>query len=223
MAQKPLMELRTGDMRDLHAGPSTGMNFYIVGAASGYLAVLQDSVALPLYSTQQFYSIDDLLAGVPLPTVKVSAPQVSLQPAAPHRASAIAALRAATVSPAYTGTAGAIPLVKTYTLTKDTTFYRYLSSLPDHRYSSSQLTLGTYLTSDIDRAHADTGFGAVGRYALPLPVPANHVIEYELPSGTVILAGTAAPSFGQAGGGVEICLIAATNATAGPTTTLTDY
>jgi hypothetical protein len=65
--------------------------------------------------------------------------------------------------------------------------------------------------------------GAVGRYALPLPIPALHVVEYRLPAGTVIRAGTAAPSFGQAGGGVEVCLTAVTAATVGATTMLTDY
>jgi len=223
MAQKLLMELPSSNMRDLHAGPSTGMNFYIVEGGSGFLAVLQDAGALPLYPTQQFYCLDDLLAGVPFPTLKLLSPQVALQPAAPNRAAAIAALLVAGVSPAYTGTAGAIPLVKSYILSAKTSFYRYLSALPDARYTGRNLRAGTYLTSKIDRVHADTGFGAVGRYALPLPLPAIHVIEYELPAGIVIQAGTTAPSFGQAGGGVEICLTAVSAATAVATTTLADY
>ena len=223
MAQKPLMVLPAGNMRDLHAGPSTGMNFYIVEGASGFLAVLQNADALPLYSTQQFYCLDDLIAAVPLPTARLTSTAVALQPAAPSRAAAISSLLAAGVSPAYTGTAGALPLVMTYTLGAKTAFYRYLSALPDSCHGGGNLSARTYLTSKMDRLHADTGFGAVGRYALPLPLPAIHVVEYELPAGTVIRAGTAAPTFGQAGGGVEVCLDAVTAVSVGASTTLTEY
>jgi hypothetical protein len=223
MVQKPLMELPDSNMRDLHAGPATGIDFYIVRGPQGFLAVLEDATALPLYLTPDYYCLDDLLAGDPLPTMKLMSPHLVGLSARPNRTQAIAALIAAGISPAYTGTAGAIPLVKTYTLGAKTTFYRYLSALPDARYSAGILSAKTYLTSKIDKAHADTGFGAVGRYALPLPLPAIHVVEYRLPAGTVIEAGTAAPSFGQAGGGVEVCLTANTAATVGATTTLSDY
>jgi len=65
----------------------------------------------------------------------------------------------------------------------------------------------------VDSRHADSGFGAVGRYALPIPLPASHVFQYELPQGTTIEVGTVGPNFGQSGGGVEIHLPNATSAT----------
>jgi hypothetical protein len=70
------------------------------------------------------------------------------------------------------------------------------------------LAKGTYLTTDRDRQYANTGFAVVGRYALPIPIPASNVFEYELPSGTTLAIGTVLPNYGQAGGGVEIRTIA---------------
>jgi hypothetical protein len=113
------------------------------------------------------------------------------------------------ISPTFTGVAGAIPLVASVKLPVCTTFVRYISSPIDRRFDSASNTLkaGTYLTSLLDRNHADTGFGSVGRYALPLPIPVSTVIEYTLPVGTHIEVGTVAPLFGQAGGGVEIKIV----------------
>jgi hypothetical protein len=73
--------------------------------------------------------------------------------------------------------------------------------------ATNTLKKDTYLTSQLDRHHADTGFGSVGRYALPLPIPISTVIEYTLPVGKDIEVGKVAPLFGQAGGGVEIKLM----------------
>lgn len=104
----------------------------------------------------------------------------------------------------YAPSAGAVSLIGLAKLSKPTLFYRYISSPTDIRLSGKVLDQGTYLTTALDFGYANTGFAAVGRYALPLPVPASHVFQYVLPKGTPIQIGTALPMFGQSGGGVEI-------------------
>lgn len=217
------MVLADANLRDLEGGPSTGMNFHIIQTPSGFLAVYQDGAALPLYTDLVFYCVDDLLAGVPVPTQRVTAPAFNIQQNFPNRFSGVVALLRGAVSPAYTGTAGAFPLIASHTLAIPTIFRRYLAIAPDSRFVGGQLRAGTYLTSQVDAAHADSGFGAVGRYALPIPLPVNHVVQYELPAGTTIEVGTVAPNFGQSGGGVEIHLPNNTPATQIGTLALPDY
>lgn len=220
---KSLMVLANSNLADLQSRVSTGMNFHIIQNLNGFLAVYQDGPALPLYADPRFYSVDDLLAGVPVPTARVTVAPIVIQQSFSNRFHAAMALQTAVISRSYTGAIGAFPLIATDTLKVDTVFRRYISGLPDRRFVSGQLTAGTYLTSEVDSAHADSGFGAVGRYALPIPLPVKHVIQYELPVGTHIEVGTVAPNFGQAGGGVEIHLPNITNAVQVGTFTLPDY
>jgi hypothetical protein len=167
--------------------------------------VYNDGVALPLYSDDTYYCIDDLLAGFPIPTQRfTSTPDIFNQFS--NRHTAINALQSAGISPKYVGNLGDFPLIATYTLQNTSIFHRYLNSGIDPKFNGKDLKAGTYLTSTIDSNHATSGFGAVGRYALPIPLPASHVIQYELPKRTVIEIGTVAPNFGQSGGGVEIRL-----------------
>lgn len=51
-----------------------------------------------------------------------------------------------------------------------------------------------------------TGFSAVGRYALPNVAPPIYRWELRPPAGVPMRAGASVPLYGQAGGGVEICL-----------------
>ena len=139
------------------------------------------------------------------------------------RVEALTALQTIGIPPMYTGGAGAFPLIASTSLTADTIFYRCLSSATDHRYIAGSLTAGTYLTTSLDHGYANSGFATVGRYALPLPLPASQVHQYELKAGTSIKVGTVAPMFGQAGGGVEIQLPAATPATLIGTFSVADY
>ncbi|BFU95769.1 MAG: hypothetical protein NTNFB02_24910 [Nitrospira sp.] len=185
--------------------PETGMNFHIIDTGSGFIASLDDGTALPCYDDPIFYDVNDFIAGTPWPTTQGFADRSILAVYA-DRSSALLALRAANISPAYIGSAGAMPLIGSTTLTADTVFYRCLSSKMDHRFIGGQLSAGTYLTTKLDRTYANSGFATVGRFALPLPVPASYVAEYELPKGTLVHVGTVAPAFGQAGGGVEVQL-----------------
>ena len=63
---------------------------------------------------------------------------------------------------------------------------------------------GTYATTENDARMAPSGLAAVGRYALPNPVPAVHRFLLVPPQPVQIFCGTVAPNFGQAGGGVEV-------------------
>ena len=225
--QKVLMTVSAGIMRDLVAGAETGMDFYIVDMSLRFAVVLENADALPLYTDPTFYSLDDLLQGTPIPSNRQVNATFAFQTAFANRLQANTALLAAPapVSTRWVSGNGAIPLVNRYTLGTDTMFLRYISLPADPRYDprTGELRAGTYLTSRLDSNHADTGFGSIGRFALPIPLPITSVIEYTLPAGTVIDAGTVAPNYGQAGGGVEICLTANTVVTVGATTALPAY
>ena len=95
-------------------------------------------------------------------------------------------------------------MLSTITLSYPTKFFRYTSINWDHRYSLGQIAQDTYLTSYNDHQFVNSGFGAVGRYALPLPLPASHEHQYTFSAGTRLICGTVAPQYGQAGGGVEV-------------------
>ncbi len=119
---------------------------------------------------------------------------------------------------------GAHPLLETITLVDPAKFYRYTSSSTDKRYAGSTLKADTYLTTVADKQFVNTGFGAVGRYALPLPVPASYENVYTIPAGTILNVGTVAPNYGQAGGGVEVKTISAVSGvTLEATNQINDY
>jgi hypothetical protein len=223
---KPVLLVQDDQLKKLgtHAFAETGMGFYIATSMTGDLyAVLSDGAALPLQADTVFYDLTDLIAGDPVPQSK-NYGTVNFTNTFPTRASAGLALLGLNISPHYAGAAGAFPLVASVTLTVTTVFCRYIRSLPDNRYSAAgSLSAKTYLTTRLDSAYANSGFAAVGRFALPMPLPASHVVEYELPAGTLIEVGTVSPLFGQAGGGVEIRLPAAQTAVAIRNTTLPDY
>lgn len=203
---KLLMVVRPAQLRQLHTQyAETGMDFQFIETSSGFVATMNDGTSLPCYDDPTFYCLADLLAGIPIPT-SYDLVQHNILQVYSSRSTALAALRAAAISSSYTGTSGAFPLIGSDTLGADTIFYRCLSSSTDHRFVAGKLAAGTYLTTSRDRTYANTGFATVGRFALPLPLPASHVAEYEIRKGTLINVGTVAPAFGQAGGGVEVQL-----------------
>ena len=95
-------------------------------------------------------------------------------------------------------------LVATSTTSGSEVFWRLCAVNPDPRLRSGVLVPGTYLTSGEDLKLVNTGFGIVGRYALPSPFPASHVAECRPAAGETFNIGTTRPNFGQAGGGVEV-------------------
>lgn len=217
----PWLALRAADAAELTALPEVGMGFHILNATiegelrphtfvvvaarqlgsdvhdrySGFIAV---PISHPAY-----FSLDELLEGEPLRLTEEPSVR-SLVGISAMTTRSVAGLPAG-----YAPVAGARPLLGSVTLSQSAVFYRYIGAAVDPRFSGGQLAKDTYLTTGLDQHYANTGFAAVGRYALPLPVPASHVIQYILPAGTLLLVGTATPSFGQAGGGVEVKLVAA--------------
>jgi hypothetical protein len=114
-------------------------------------------------------------------------------------------------------------LLKTYRLVKDTTFFRAIWQPKDFRFVGGSLAKGTYLIPENDSKLFNTGFGGVGRYALPIPLPCIHIFEYVVPASTIIEVGTVEPLFGQSGGGVEVRLFDKTRVTRITKATLTEW
>ena len=210
MNTKPLMVVDDVSMGDLHAGPSAGMNFHIVETPDGLFAVSQSGEAMPLFGHTKSYCLSDCMNGVPIPKDRSTPQRISLTKNHSGRHAAMRALNQASIPASFMGAAGASPLLGMSTLKEDTVFYRFISSEADHRYVDEKLSANTYVTTSNDAVHVNSGFAVVARYALPLPLPADHRIEYKLPKGTRIQVGTVAPNFGQAGGGVEVFLPEAT-------------
>ena len=87
----------------------------------------------------------------------------------------------------------------------DETYWRYSAFRHDRRIlPDGSVRPGTYVTTQKDSELVRSGLGAVGRYALPNPMPARYVHILRPPAGEAIMCGNSAPLFGQAGGGVEI-------------------
>jgi hypothetical protein len=212
---KLLIQLDEASRRRLSEIPETGMGYFIVRGSLGHREREQihiiggDFIVVPL-SHPEYFSLADLLEGQPMPEeigdvqsmgemrpASLTDEDVSLPPGYfPDR-----------------GPWGAFELIGTSTLKNDINFYRFTGAPNDPRYVGGSLRQDTYLTTTNDQGYANTGFAAVGRYALPLPVPAYQVHIYTLHKGTTLWVGTAVPKYGQAGGGVEVKLPADTPAT----------
>jgi len=84
-------------------------------------------------------------------------------------------------------------------------FFRYSAFYPDLRVMpNGGFVAGTYATTYNDAQMVPSGLSAVGRYALPNPLPASQVyILVPMPQ-TQLVARSVVPNFNQAGGGVEI-------------------
>jgi hypothetical protein len=205
---KPYAKLASIDTWALRDIPESGMGYYIVNArlnnesAERTLIVAGDRI-LPATEHPQLFSIKDLWSREPFPQELRSGIDLS---------NITSSMSAVSLPPGYVSSPGALPLLGTLTLSAPTKFHRLMMTTSDHRYSGGMLTKDTYLTTDLDHQLVNSGFGAVGRYALPIPVPASNVFEYEFPIGTVLSVGTVLPSFGQAGGGVEVKTTAAVTA-----------
>jgi hypothetical protein len=214
MSSKTLLLLEPGDFDRLHqeTHPETGMNLCVVESGGRITAITGDGASLPCYPDNVHFDLPDLLAGVPPP--ERGLPNFNLPSTFsvfPNRLQAAAAIAGSLLSPP-TPT-GAKPLLARRTLMTPTTFYRYISSPTDLRFVAGNLLPGTYLTTTLEHLEATSGFAAVGRFALPLPIPASNVIQYMLPPTTILDVGTVSPLFGQAGGGVEVCIVSSSSAT----------
>ncbi|MCC7275467.1 MAG: hypothetical protein IT561_22550 [Alphaproteobacteria bacterium] len=83
-------------------------------------------------------------------------------------------------------------------------FVRFSAFANDRRLAPGNgLLPGSYATSERDGQFVNTGYAAVGRYALPNPVAAQHRLAIVVGKAIGALVGTVRPAFGNAGGGVE--------------------
>ncbi|MDD3765201.1 MAG: hypothetical protein PHP86_18045 [Nevskiales bacterium] len=221
--QKPRLQLDDSEVERLaEHGPETGLGFYVLSSRWGLTACNVSGWALPLERSRNFFDAFDLTAGLAIPA-NVQVELLDYTNVAADRSQLTAMMAGLTLPPGYSGSAGALPLIASDTLRYPTRFVRMISGPADHRYVNGKLTVGTYLTTPLDCSFANSGFSAVGRYALPIPVPSSTQIQYELPAGTKIKVGTVAPMFGQSGGGVEVNLVSDTPANQVAVNTLPDY
>jgi hypothetical protein len=161
------------------------------------IEVLKSDIVLTMFAAPQPHSfrlLSSRIAAVPTPA----------------RPAAGAAVRTAMPS----------SLVKHVSLTSNRVFHRFSAFNPDRRVDpvTESFLAGTYAAPESEVPFVPTGFVAVGRFALPNNLPASYHYEIEAPARTSVDFGTVAPSFGQAGGGVEAYFAnAVTNAKVPPT------
>lgn len=82
-------------------------------------------------------------------------------------------------------------------------FLRFSYSAHDWHTRGAFVQPGTYATPYRDGATVNSGFAAVARYALPVPLAAKYVRLITPPAGTAVRVGASGPLYGQSGGGVE--------------------
>jgi hypothetical protein len=199
--------------------PETGMGFQIVEASlMGRLAPLlvfnaEDAVDIssiglepgddPAAVLRNGLKIVDLLKSGVTQTV-IAAPAPRIVRLLQARIGTPPAAAGATPGPSV---ATALPssLVKHVKLAKKRVFYRFSAYHPDRRVDpkTGDFLAGTYAAPESEEPFVPTGFVAVGRFALPVNLPASHRYEIEAPAGMHVDFGTVAPAYGQAGGGVE--------------------
>jgi hypothetical protein len=212
--------------------PETGMGFQIVEASIWGtlkpLIVFNASEAIDLSEIGLEISSDpsavlrnglrivDALRDVAVVTTMIMAPSPSIFTLTNSRMPMVNATFAAITAPLV-----ALPssLVKHVTLTATRKFHRFSAYAPDRRVDpvTGSFVAGTYATTESEISFVPTGFAAVGRFALPVNLPASNHYEIDAPAGTSVDFGTVAPAFGQAGGGVEAYFSSAvTNAAVPP-------
>lgn len=208
---KQLLQLPDDAIQILPQHPETGMGFYVIKGhfpkayVDNVFIIAGDHYLVPLRHAE-FFSVADLIEGRPLPRNAETAEGFVITSSSSSR-------HAASLPSGYKPTAECVPVFAAATLPEATVLGRYLGAETDPRLVDSRLVPGSILTTRLNRNDVQTGFAATSRYGLPLPSPACHVFEYEIPSGTQVIIGTVLPCFGQVGGGIEIRLTAATAVT----------
>lgn len=95
------------------------------------------------------------------------------------------------------------PLVLHTSTTGTDAFLRFTYSSHDPLTQGRIVQAGTYATPYRDGTTVNSGFAAVARYALPVPLAAKYVRLLTPPAGTPMQVGASGPQSGQSGGGVE--------------------
>lgn len=208
---KRMLQLSDKIVRLLRGYAETGMGFYVVKGHFPETYVDRDFViggnhyVLP-FRHAEIFSVADLLDGRPLPLDAEQTANFVISRSA-------AARDDLSLPPGYKPHAPCVSVYASVSLPEPTVCCRFLGSASDPRLSDQTLAANTLLTTRLELNDVFTGFAAVARYALPLPSPASHVFEYELPAGTHLLIRTVPQCFTQMGGGVELRLCAPTQVT----------
>lgn len=218
-----ILRLSDAAMADVVATVESGLDYYTVNGKCDVLSVEQpfyvrtNGTVLPLNGGGDFYDLSMLARAEPFPD---NSRQITLSRVTPCR---VVSAVIVSLPTGYVPSRGAHPLLGKITLRYPTRFFRFASTPHDPRYSAGHLSEGTYLSTQNDATFMNTGFGAVGRFALPMPIPASYRHDYTLPVNTVLAVGTVSPAFGQAGGGVEVCTTDPVSATFNKSDTIDDY
>lgn len=219
---KPLAQLGEESRKQLREITEAGMGYYVVtdlpdDERSDHIFIIcGDFYAIPV-EHGEYFSVTDLEKNQPLSLEDLQLARIereiskfvsTIKPLEFKGQSVTPVKQLSVTLPSkYTYAFGAIPLLGMITLKYATNFYRYTGSPVDPCFDGTELSLGTYLTPANDIGYANTGFAAVGRYALPIPVPASYQHLYQLDAGTTLRIGTVLPNYGQSGGGVEVQVI----------------
>lgn len=208
--------------------PEAGMGYLICRIKNdrqrqpAFYAILLNGAVLPfsIEADPTYYNLKDLFNAESLPSVPKENPGLKfnrkmlvdraqgadefLRLLAQHTKSATTT---ATIHP---GAITSVPLIYPSKLKAGTILHRFVSHPTDRGRANfggvTTMAAGSYFCGLKEPSHVDTGLLAVGRFALPIPLPATHMFQYELQQDANVLAGTVEPLFGQSGGGVEICL-----------------
>jgi len=215
----PAWMLSEESAEKLRGLPETGMGFQLVSASlhgtPAVFVVFNAEFAFDLSQVQLLEGRDPtvILSNSlrVLDAVRLAGPPIVGRPE-PHSFTLLES-RVAMSAPAAlpitsTPITQASSLVKNVVLSANRVFHRYSAFNRDRRVNpvTGDFAPGTYAVPESEVPFIPTGFAAVGRLALPNLSPASHHYVLEAPSSTPVAFGTVAPSFGQAGGGVEALL-----------------
>jgi len=205
----PLIKLKHTTTSRLLEKPETGMGYQIIAYKGGALVIFNATIAIPLNELRKisFNEKDyQLLSGDPENVTSIfSQDELDfpddilivdlLQGTGLQTDTYGLSFSESVITPPESIISSKLPY----------SYYRYSPYYIDKRVDSKtgDYLPGTYATTNVDMHFVPSGFAAVGRYALPSPASAKYIfpiVTYNKPN----LMGTAAPNYGQAGGGVEV-------------------
>ena len=189
----------------------TGMGYHFVKARYRFntetgFVVLGSTYALPVHRNNDLSTVFDVTAAVGLDELSEDDfVDGDLEITDNYGEDPLKAREALSLAvPSVTPPPGATLTVKTVTNGVDG-FIRFSYTPNDPRIQATgTVATKTYATTYRDGVIITSGLSAVGRYALPVPLPAIYLFLLTPPAGTPVCFGAAVPLFGQAGGGVEV-------------------
>jgi hypothetical protein len=203
----PLNRITTNTEARLLRLPESGMGFQVVRYRRNFLVVFNTVVVIPLDELRERrFSPDDYfsLSGNPDSLVISQLESLDMQDDFSLAFSFLDREYRDTSTGLAFSEAAISPPDSVISSKRPYSYYRFSAFYKDKRIADDGSFLpDTYATTYNDLHFVPSGFAAVGRYALPNPASAQYVfpiLTFDRPT----LMGTATPSFGQSGGGVEV-------------------